>query len=231
MKKLALLLFLAATLRADEGMWMPQQIPQLGPELQKMGMKIDPARFADLTGDPMGAVISLGGCTASFVSPDGLAVTNHHCAYGSIQYVSSAEHDYLQNGFLAQTREAEVRGTPTSRIWVTTKIEDVTDRVTGKLSPKLTDLERGRELEKRSRALVDEIEKQPGLSARVASFFEGSQYLRVTQMEIRDVRLVYAPPFGVGDFGGETDNWMWPRHTGDFGFYRAYVGRDGKPAD
>lgn len=232
MKKLALaLLFLTASLRADEGMWMPQQVPQLAPELRKMGMKLDPGRFADLTGDPMGAVISLGGCTASFVSPDGLAVTNHHCAYGSIQYNSSPQHDYLKNGFLARAREAELPGTPTARIYVTTKIEDVTDRMLGKMSPKLTDLERGKEIDKRAAALVEEVEKQGGVHGRVASFFEGSQYLRITQMEIRDVRLVYAPALGVGDFGGETDNWMWPRHTGDFSFIRAYVGPDGKPAD
>ncbi|HEV7920507.1 MAG TPA: S46 family peptidase [Thermoanaerobaculia bacterium] len=231
MKKLSLVLFLAATtVRAGEGMWMPQQVPQLAAELRKAGMKIDPARFADLTGDPMGAVISLGGCTASFVSPDGLAVTNHHCAEGSIQFNSSPEHDYLNDGFLARTREQELRAAPAQRIWVTTNIEDVTGRITGNISAKLSDVEREKEIDRREKALVDEIEKQPGLSARVASFFEGSQYLRITQMEIRDVRLVYAPASGVGVFGGETDNWMWPRHTGDFSFLRAYVGPDGKPA-
>ncbi|MBV9493452.1 MAG: S46 family peptidase [Acidobacteria bacterium] len=234
MKKLTLVLFFAlfaaAALHAGEGMWMPQQVPQLADELRKAGMQIDPARFADLTGDPMGAVISLGGCTASFVSPDGLAVTNHHCAEGSIQFNSSKEHDYLTNGFLAKTREEELRAAPTARIWVTTNIEDVTDRVTGKLSEKLSDVEREKEIERRQKALVDETEKQGGVNARVASFFEGSQYLRITQMEIRDVRLVYAPAQGIGVFGGETDNWMWPRHTGDFSFLRAYVGPDGKPA-
>ena len=233
MKKVSsLLLFLltAATLRAGEGMWMPQQVPQLAQELRKAGMKIDPARFADLTGDPMGAVISLGGCTASFVSPDGLAVTNHHCAEGSIQFNSSPEHDYLNDGFLAKTREQELRAAPTQRIWVTTNIEDVTARITGNMDAKLSDVEREKEIDRREKALVDEIEKQAGVNARVAAFFEGSQYLRITQMEIRDVRLVYAPASGVGVFGGETDNWMWPRHTGDFSFLRAYVGPDGKPA-
>jgi hypothetical protein len=211
-------------------MWMPQQVPQLAQELRKAGMKLDPARLADLTGDPMGAVISLGGCTASFVSPDGLAVTNHHCAEGSIQFNSSPEHDYLTDGFLAKTREEELRAAPTARIWVTTNIEDVTERIVGKMPANISDVDREKEIERREKALVDELEKQAGVNARVASFFEGSQYLRITQMEIKDVRLVYAPASGVGVFGGETDNWMWPRHTGDFSFLRAYVGPDGKPA-
>src|SRR5437867_4689876 len=107
-----------------EGMWMPQQVPQLASELQKMGIKIDPNRLADLTGDPMGAVISLGGCTASFVSPDGLVVTNHHCAYGSLQFNSSAQRDLLKNGFLANTRDEELPAAPGSHVYVTTTIED-----------------------------------------------------------------------------------------------------------
>ncbi|MCU1246907.1 MAG: Peptidase, partial [Acidobacteria bacterium] len=229
---LATLAFLALPLLADEGMWMPQQIPQLSAELQKAGIRIDPNRLADLTGDPMGAVISLGGCTASFVSPDGLVVTNHHCAYGSIQHNSAVlKQDLLQNGFLARTREEELPAAPGSRVFVTTKIEDVTDRVTGNVSAKLDDRGRSKELERRGKQLVEECEKPGGVRCRVASFFEGTQYLRTTQMEIRDVRLVYAPAEGIGNFGGETDNWMWPRHTGDWSYYRAYVGADGKPAD
>jgi hypothetical protein len=229
---LASLAFLALPLLADEGMWMPQQIPQLSAELQKAGIRIDPNRLADLTGDPMGAVISLGGCTASFVSPDGLVVTNHHCAYGSIQHNSAVlKQDLLKKGFLAKTREEELPAAPGSRVFVTTKIEDVTDRVTGNMAAKLDDRGRTKELERRSKQLVEECEKPGGVRCRVASFFEGTQYLRTTQMEIRDVRLVYAPAEGIGNFGGETDNWMWPRHTGDWSYYRAYVGTDGKPAD
>lgn len=226
-----LALLLAPALYAAEGMWMPQQVPQLGNELRKMGLQIDPNRFADLTGDPMGAVISLGGCTASFVSPEGLVVTNHHCAFGSIQHNSTPERDLITNGFLAATKGDELPASPGSRVFVTTKIEDVTSRITGNLSAKLGDAERARTMDKRERQLIDECEKPGGVRCRVASFFEGAQYLRTTQMEIRDVRLVYAPAEGVGNFGGETDNWMWPRHTGDYSFYRAYVGPDGKPAD
>ena len=226
-----LLSFCAVSLFAGEGMWMPQQIPQVAADMQKAGIKIDPSRLADLTGDPMGAVISLGGCTASFVSPDGLVVTNHHCAQGSLQYNSTAQRDLLKAGFLAQTREEEVRAAPGTHVFVTTNIEDVTDRVTGNLPAKQIDADRAKEIERRQKALTAECEKQGGVRCRVASFFEGAQYLRTTQMDIKDVRIVYAPAEGIGNFGGETDNWMWPRHTGDWSFYRAYIGKDGKPAD
>ncbi len=224
-------LLVCAAAWAGEGMWMPQQVPQLAAELQQHGLKIDPNRLADLTGDPLGAVISLGGCTASFVSPEGLVITNHHCAYGSVQYNSTAERDLITNGFLAKTRADELKAAPGSRVFVTTLIEDVTDRITGKIPAKTSDADRARLMERREKELIDECEKAGGVRCRVGSFFEGSQYLRITQMEIRDVRLVYAPTQGVGNFGGETDNWMWPRHTGDFSFYRAYVDKDGKPAD
>jgi hypothetical protein len=231
-KRLLLLLSLAATpLMAAAGMWMPQQIPQLGPELQRLGLKIDPQRFADLTGDPMGAVISLGGCSASFVSPEGLIVTNHHCGFGALQFNSTPQRDLITNGFLAKTMEEELPSGPGSRVFVTTKIEDVTPSVTGNLAASLSNIERETALDRRIKELVAECEKPGGVRCRVASFFEGSQYIRTTQMEIRDVRLVYAPALGIGDFGGEADNWMWPRHTGDWSYLRAYVGKDGKPAD
>lgn len=228
--------FLAAALfsiaaAADEGMWMPQQIPQLAPELQKMGIKFDPNKLADLTGDPLGAVVSLGGCSASFVSPDGLIVTNHHCGFGALQYNSTPQRDLITNGFLAKTKEEELPAGPTQRVFVTTKIEDVTARVVGNLGANLSDAEREKAIERNSKLLVDECEKPGGVRCRVASFFEGATWLRTTQMEIKDIRLVYAPPLGIGDFGGETDNWMWPRHTGDWSFLRAYVGKDGKSAD
>jgi hypothetical protein len=228
---LSLLALVATAAFAGEGMWMPQQIPQLAPELRSMGIKIDPNRFADLTGDPMGAVISLGGCTASFVSPDGLIVTNHHCGFGAIQYNSTAKRDLITNGFLAKTREEELPAGPGQHVYVTTKIEDVTARVTGNLDAKLSDAERARTIDRRQKDLVAECEKPGGLACRVSSFFEGSQYLRQTQLDLTDVRLVYAPANSVGDFGGDIDNFEWPRHTGDFSFLRAYQnGQPYKPA-
>ena len=232
MKKLLGVLALFATSAfGAEGMWMPQQIPLLADQLRNAGMQMDPNRLADLTGDPMGAVVSLGGCSASFVSPDGLVVTNHHCGFGALQFNSRPDRDLITNGFLAKTREEELPSGPGSRIFVTTFIEDVTARMNAAVNPKMSDLDRNKALDKMSKQLVADCEKPGGLRCRVASFFEGTQYLRTTQMEIRDVRLVYAPALGIGDFGGETDNWMWPRHTGDWSYLRAYVGPDGKPAD
>ena len=212
-------------------MWMPQQVPQLAGELQKLGIRIDPARLSDLTGDPLGAVVSLGGCTASFVSPDGLIVTNHHCAFASVQHNSTKERDLIANGFIARTREEELPAAPGTKVWITTKIEDVTTRMTGKIDEKISDANRARLLDRREKELVAECEAAQGVRCLVSSFFEGSQYLRTTRMELSEVKLVYAPPESVGDFGGEIDNFEWPRHTGDFAFYRAYAnGKPYKPA-
>jgi Peptidase S46 len=221
----------APGLFADEGMWMPQQVRELAPELVKMGLKLDPRKLADLTGDPMGAIVSLGGCSASFVSPQGLVITNHHCVYSYLQYNSTPQRDLIESGFLAKTTAEEVPAAPDARVWVTTSIEDVTDQVLAKSSEKLSDLERYKRVERRRRELVRDCEKEGGVRCTVPSFFEGSKFWRVKQLEIRDVRLVYAPPQGIGNYGGEVDNWMWPRHTGDFGFLRAYVAPDGKPSD
>ena len=179
----------------------------------------------------MGAVVSLGGCTASFVSPQGLIVTNHHCVYGSLQFNSTPERNLIADGFLAEELSDELPAAPGTYVYVTTGIRDVTKEVLGNPLAKLADADYAREVERRSRQLVDACEKPGGPRCSVARFYEGSLFLEVTQMEIRDVRLVYAPAKAIGNFGGEIDNWMWPRHTGDFGFLRAYVGPDGKPAD
>ena len=218
MKRLipAALLLLAATSGfADEGMWFPPQLPQI----------------AQLDAYPMAAVISLGGCTASFVSPQGLVVTNHHCAYGSIQFNSSPQRDLLKNGFLAADFKDELPAAPGTRVFVTESLTDVTAQMQAAAAQATDGAARQAALEARDKALVAACEAEPGRRCRVASFYGGTQYQLIRQMEIRDVRLVYAPPMGVGKFGGDTDNWMWPRHTGDFSFYRAYVGADGKPAD
>lgn len=210
---------------------MPRQIPDLAPELAAAGMTLDAARLADLTGDPMGAVVSLGGCTASFVSPEGLIATNHHCVYGSVQFNSTPERDLIRDGFLAATRADELPAAPGSYVYVTTSIRDVTAEVLGGAVEEAGDAERARRVERRQRELVDACEAPGGRRCRVADFYEGSLFLEITQLEIRDVRLVYAPAQGIGNFGGEIDNWMWPRHTGDFGFLRAYVAPGGEPAD
>jgi hypothetical protein len=216
-------------LRADEGMWMPQQIPELAARLKAMGFAGDPKAFADLTGQPMGAIVSLGGCTASFVSPDGLIVTNHHCVTGHLQFNSTPQRNLLQDGYLAKTREEELSGGPTARVFVTTSVTEVTNAITGNIDPKSTDRQRFELIERRIKERVAACEKS-GQRCTVASFFEGHKYFEISQLEIRDARLVYAPTADIGTFGGETDNWRWPRHTGDWSYLRAYVAPDGKSA-
>ena len=224
---LCVLVLVAAAAAADEGMWMPQQIPQLASRLSAMGFQGDPAAFADLTGQPMGAIVSLGGCSASFVSPDGLIVTNNHCVQGALQYNSKPERNLMVDGYLAKTRADELWNGPGSRVYVTVSVKDVTDEIAGKIDPKTADRRRFEIIEQRTKARVAACEKG-GLRCTVAPFFEGLKWYELAQMEVQDVRLVYAPPAGIGNFGGETDNWQWPRHTGDWSFYRAYVSKDGK---
>lgn len=216
-------------LAAEEGMWMPQQIPELAARLKALGFKGDAKAFADLTGEPMGAIVSLGGCTASFVSPDGLVVTNHHCVTGGLQFNSNPGHDLLKNGYLAKTRTEELPNGPGSRIFVTTSVTEVTTAITGNIEPKTSDRQRYDIIDRRIKERIAACEKS-GQRCSVASFFDGLKYFEIAQLEIKDVRLVYAPAEGIGVFGGETDNWRWPRHTGDWSFVRAYVGNDGKPA-
>jgi Peptidase S46 len=220
---------LAVGLLAEEGMWMPQQIPEMAAKLRALGFQGDPKAFADLSGQPMGAVVSLGGCTASFVSPDGLIVTNHHCVTGGLQFNSTANRNLLKDGYLAKTRSEELPNGPGSRVFVTTSVTEVTGAITGDIDAKATDRARYDVIERRVKERVAACEKS-GQRCNVASFFAGLKYFEIAQMEIKDVRLVYAPAEGIGVFGGETDNWRWPRHTGDWSFLRAYVGKDGKPA-
>ena len=216
---------------AKEGMFTPEQIPGIAGDLRATGLRLDPATLADLTAFPMGAVISLGGCTASFVSPNGLVVTNHHCARGSVQFNSTPENNYLENGFLAASMTDELPAAPGSRVYVTLQVDDVTERVTGGLDSGLAPRERFSAIEKRRKDLIRECESEPGYRCLAASFFGGLQYKLIKRLEIRDVRIVYSPADAIGKYGGDIDNWRWPRHTGDFAFYRAYVGPDGQPAD
>lgn len=216
---------------ANEGMWMPKQLPQIAKPLKAGGLALDPAKLRELTDFPMGAVVSLGGCTASFVSPQGLVVTNHHCAYGSIQYNSRPDRDLLKNGFYAATLADELPAAPGSRIYVTVDMKDVSAEVLNDKTRALTGKARTDAIEATEKQLVAACEADKGHRCNVYPFFGGLQYQLIKQMEIRDVRLVHAPATGVGLFGGDADNWIWPRHTGDYSFYRAYVGPDGKPAD
>ena len=221
------LCLLSAASRADEGMWMPQQIPQLAERLKAMGFRGDPQAFADLTGQPMGAIVSLGGCSASFVSPDGLIVTNNHCVQGALQYNSKPDHNLMIDGYLAKSRADELWSGPGSRVFVTVSVREVTNEIAGNIDSKTPDRKRFDVVEHRVKAKTAECEKA-GLRCTVAPFFEGLKWFEIAQLEIQDLRLVYAPAAGIGNFGGETDNWQWPRHTGDWSFARAYVSPSGK---
>jgi len=214
---------------AVEGMWQPVQLPGIAATLQQHGLKLDPKSLTDLTAYPMGAIVSLGGCTASFVSPQGLVVSNHHCVYGALQLNSTAENNLIENGFLAKTRADELSAGPSARVYVTEEIRDVTRQITAKLGDTMSGADRYKAIEMAIKQQVKECESE-GYRCDVYSFHGGYSYQLIKQLEIRDVRLVYAPPNSIGKFGGDVDNWMWPRHTGDFGYLRAYVSRDGKSA-
>jgi len=221
----------ASTVLADEGMWQPNQLPTIAKQLTKAGLKLNPNDLTDLTGFPMGAIVSLGGCTASFVSDQGLVATNHHCVYGSVQYNSTAENNLLKNGFLAKSFKEELPATPGSRIYVTEEINEVTTLVKADLTDAMSGSERYKTIDKNSKTLVAECENDDRYRCSVVNFHGGLEYYLFKQLTIRDVRLVHAPASSIGKYGGDIDNWMWPRHTGDYGFYRAYVGKDGQPAD
>ncbi|WAC64780.1 S46 family peptidase [Pseudoxanthomonas sp. SL93] len=221
----------AGLVHAGEGMWVPQQLPEIAGPLKKAGLKLSPQQLSNLTGDPMGAVVALGGCTASFVSPNGLVVTNHHCAYGAIQLNSTPENNLIRNGFNAPTTADEVSAGPNARVFVLDDIQDVTTEAKAVIAGAGDNpLARTKALEAFEKKLIADCEADAGFRCRLYSFSGGNTYRLFKNLEIKDVRLAYGPPGSVGKYGGDIDNWMWPRHTGDFAFYRAYVGKDGKPA-
>jgi len=226
-----LLLFtVCAAVAAEEGMWPPPQLPKVAKDLKALGLEIDPRGLTDLAAYPLNAVVRLGGCSASFVSPDGLIITNYHCAYSSIQLNSSTAKNLLKQGFLARSRGEELPGSPGLHVFVTVGLQDVTSRVLDGLQ-EFAGEDRVEKIDARRRALMRDCEKEPGFHCQVASFYGGVRYSLVRQLELRDVRLVYAPPEGVGRYGGEVDNFAWPQQRGDFAFFRAYAGPGGKPAD
>lgn len=220
-------LLAAAPAAADEGMWLPSQAPEIAAQMKKAGLKLDPNALANLSAAPMNAIVSLGGCSAAFLSPEGLVATNHHCIYGTIQYNSKPEQDYLSKGFLAATQADELPAAPGSRVFVIEELRDVTAQMLEGITAETTGRQRYDRLEANQKALVQACEKQPSRRCDVRAYYGGSTYYLQQMLEIQDVRLVYAPANAIGSFGGEVDNWQWPRHTGDFGFYRAYVAPDG----
>ncbi len=215
---------------ADEGMYPLSQIQKLN--LKSKGLKVsskdifNPGKVALID-----AIVQIGGCTGSFVSPEGLIITNHHCAFGGVQNISTKEHDYITDGFLARTRieESPFKGVT---VRITESYKDVSADVLSAVTDTMNFGSRSKAIDKRLKEIVTETEKKnPGKRAEVAEMFAGKSYTLFIYTFLKDIRLVYVPPRGIGEFGGEDDNWMWPRHTGDFSFVRAYVGKDGSPAD
>ena len=220
--------------RADEGMWLLPYLQQLNiKDMKAKGLKLSAQDIYRANGTALkdAIVIFGGGCTASVVSERGLVLTNHHCGYGAIQQHSSVEHDYLQDGFWAMSDKEEI---PTPGLTVTfiRRIEDVSDRILSQLNDTMSE-------ERRAEcvlAAVQQIKSETQLDRKsqeveIKDFFGGNQYLLFVKEVYRDVRLVGAPPSSIGKFGGDTDNWMWPRHTGDFSVFRIYTAPDGSPAE
>ncbi|MHC4927740.1 MAG: S46 family peptidase [Planctomycetota bacterium] len=213
------------------GMWMPHQLADQADTLRLLGVSA-PDALSDPLAAPLGAIVWLGGCSASFVSPDGLIVTNHHCANATLQHNSTPECNMLEDGFLAQTRADELPGEIGKKVWITQDIRNVTGLITDGLADIADPLARHKEMENRIKTVIaDHEDLRNGFRCSIKRYFDGQEFYLITMLELRDVRLVYAPHSGIGWYGGDIDNWHWPRHTGDFTFLRAYVGPDGKPAE
>lgn len=213
----------------DEGMFPLSELNRAG--LKKAGLKIsekdiyNPGQIGLVD-----ALVRVSGCSGSFVSPNGLIVTNHHCAFSAVQLASSPAHNYLQNGFVANSYEQEIEARGLT-IRITDSYEDVSKQILDAVSVTNDPIERINILNKKKAELVKNAEtKDPSIKAEVSEMFIGKTYVLFKYKTIEDVRLVYIPRQDIGEFGGETDNWVWPRHTGDFSFLRAYVSPDGKPA-
>ncbi len=220
----------ASSLQADEGMFPISELARLN--LQNKGMQLTLGElFNSEQVSLVDGICRVNGCTGSFVSSDGLIITNHHCAFDAIQKASTSANDLLQNGFIAKNRSEEV---PASgyNVRITEGYSDVSAKVLSAVTDNMTFLERTKAIEKRRKQIEQTAEQEnKGLRAEVAEMFAGKTYVLFLYTYLKDVRLVFAPPISIGAFGGEADNWEWPRHTGDFSFMRAYTAPDGSSAD
>src|SRR5690554_1437189 len=214
----------------DEGMFPLSDLNRV--DLKKAGLEIDQTDiFNPGKVGLVDALVQVGGCTGSFVSAEGLIITNHHCAFGAVQLASTPENDYLTDGFVARERSKEIPAQGLT-IRITDSYEDVSDRVLGAVSKVTDPVQRIELIQKTRQAIAREAEtKDPSIKAEVSEMFIGKSYVLFRYKTIQDVRLVYVPERSIGEFGGETDNWVWPRHTGDYSFLRAYVAPDGSPAE
>ena len=238
MKKLSILFLafvigFAGTAKADEGMWLLPLLSKLNMnKMEEMGLKLSAEDIYSINNSSMkdAIVIFGGGCTGELISDQGLLLTNHHCGYGEIQALSSVEHNYLKDGFWAKSFDEEL---PAADLSVTflKRMEDVTERVFEGIEDVEDASKKNELMSKNISAITKEASEGNEYTARVQSFFEGNQYFLVLYEKYTDVRFVGAPPSSIGKFGHDTDNWMWPRHTGDFSMFRVYTDKDGKPAD
>ena len=221
-------IILGLNIFADEGMWEPYQMESLKKELRASGYRGNVSNVSDLFKHPMNAIVSLGGCSAAFVSDTGLIATNYHCIERSyLQFNSNAESDLFETGFVARTKEDEKKSAPGSRVYVTLDSSNITDKVLFGLSDTTQALDRAKIIEDNKKEIIKNCETSDEIECRVRSFFSGEIYKLEKVLKIKDVRLVYAPPAYIGEYGGEIDNWMYPRHTGDFALLRAYTAKDG----
>ena len=237
MKKIAFLFtfFLMGVFQvhADEGMWLPSEILKKIKDIQSQGFKLSAEDIYSVNQSSLkDAVVRFGGgCTGELISPEGLLITNHHCGYGQIQSHSSVEHDYLKDGFWAMSRAEELPN-PGLSVSFLEYMVDVTDQVLKGYKSKMAEEKRIALVEKNSQKIIDKaVGGNKNLVAHVKPIYYGNQYFLFVYKVYTDVRLVGAPPSSIGKFGGDTDNWMWPRHTGDFSLFRVYAGADNEPAE
>ncbi|MEA2042230.1 MAG: S46 family peptidase, partial [Bacteroidota bacterium] len=230
---LAFLIVFVTAVKADEGMWIPILLKKYNIEdMQKKGFKLTADDIYSVNQASMKDAVMIfgGGCTAEFVSSQGLLLTNHHCGYGAIQSHSSLEHDYLTNGFWAGAKNKELAN-PNLSVKLLVRMEDVTDRALTGVNEKMTEFERDELIKENVKGIIDQATKDTHYIGKVKPFFHGNQYFLFIEEVYKDVRLVGTPPSAIGKFGGDTDNWMWPRHTGDFSVFRVYADKDNQPAE
>ena len=224
-------LFILQATRAEEGMWLPSLIGKTKiKEMQALGLKLSADDLYSLNQKSLkDAIVNFSGCTAEIISDKGLILTNHHCGYGQIQKHSSVEHDYLTNGFWAMNRAEELPNEGLS-VKILIKMEDVTEQMLKGVKPNIDDAKRTKVMTKNRESIIKKATKDNHYTASIEAMYYANQYFLFTYEVFKDVRLVAAPPSSIGKFGGDTDNWMWPRHTGDFSMFRIYVDKDNKPA-
>ncbi|MDW7692326.1 S46 family peptidase [Flammeovirgaceae bacterium SG7u.111] len=218
----------------DEGMWLPMFVERLNyADMKKMGLKLSPEEIYSINNASLkDAIVMLGGgfCTAEVVSSQGLLLTNHHCAYDLIQNHSTVEKDYLKNGFWAKSLKEELPNEGLTASFLV-RMEDVSGKILGELKPEMTEQERSQKIAEISKGLEEGAAEDGKYEVSVKPFFDGNEFYMFVYQTYTDVRLVGAPAESIGKFGGDTDNWMWPRHTGDFSMLRIYTGKDGNPKE